>query len=103
MARALPLLLGLLAAITGCEGGGPQCVIDTDCPLGQRCMTGGTCQPIGATVDSGGPPSDAGPPRDGAADAARDAAPADTGVDAAPSCRTDIAISYEMTAASVEC
>lgn len=53
----LPSLFGtclIVASLAGCDGG-PQCAIDTDCPLGQRCAADNTCQLVGATSDSGTP------------------------------------------------
>jgi hypothetical protein len=86
MARA-SLVLAVFLAMVGCSH--PQCVIDTDCPLGQYCDNtpggaGGSCQAIGSGggTDSGptsdtGPQTDTGPRTDGGA---RDTGPAmDTG------------------------
>jgi hypothetical protein len=71
--RTIPALActSFLAAIAGC-GGGPQCVIDTDCEFGFRCASDQTCQPIGGQIDSGA--RDAGSRDTGTmADAPRDA------------------------------
>nr|MDQ3035831.1 hypothetical protein [Myxococcota bacterium] len=53
--RALSCLFGALVSVLalGACSSGPQCVIDTDCPLGQRCASSSTCQPVGAAVDAG--------------------------------------------------
>ena len=79
----------IVASLAGCDGG-PQCAIDTDCPLGQRCAADNTCQVVGATSDSGTPRDAAvgeGGVDGGRADAAtRDSGAGDAGeeIDAAP-------------------
>lgn len=82
-------------ALAACSSG-PQCVIDTDCPLGQRCASSGTCAVVGEALDGGGR-SDAGDAsvRDGAmADAARDGATDDAAVDAGATCPMITADTY---------
>jgi hypothetical protein len=91
--HSLSVLLGLLFpvfalavsafALMGCGDDGPQCVIDTDCPLGQRCASDMTCQPVlridaALEIDAGPPPTDAGGGGDGNMDAAQ---PVDGGSD----------------------
>ena len=55
----------LLALVPACSST-PQCVIDTDCPLGQYCTnphggSGGTCMAIGSGGADSGPTTDTGP------------------------------------------
>lgn len=76
-------------AIVGCDGGGPECAIDTDCMLGLRCASDGVCRIIGEEMDSGSR-TDSGPARDAAGEGGADTGLADTGptdaqpLDAAP-------------------
>ena len=72
-------------AIAGCDGGGPECAVDTDCMLGLRCASDGVCRIIGEEMDSGSR-SDSGPARDAAGEGGADTGvPADTGpADAQP-------------------
>ncbi len=76
----------VLASITGCGDPAPQCVIDTDCDLGQRCASDRTCQLIGGGADAstmrdGGGARDGAVGDGGASDSgASDAAAPDSGV-----------------------
>jgi hypothetical protein len=82
-----------LACASGCSST-PQCVIDTDCPVGQYCTNtpggnGGSCAARGSGQDVGTPPGmDAGADggaRDASGDARADATPSsDAGADAGP-------------------
>jgi hypothetical protein len=84
MVRAGSLVLFVLAlvGVPACSSA-PQCVIDTDCPVGQYCDnvpggSGGSCVLLGGGGHDSGPRTDAGPTSD--TGPARDTGPmADTG------------------------
>jgi hypothetical protein len=107
----LSVLVGFVLALAsvpaGCGGGGPQCVIDTDCPLGERCASDQTCQRVRRNVDAGVADTDAGSGDTDAGSGGVDGGGGmdgggDAASDAASSCR-DVSGNWAMDSATPEC
>ena len=104
--RSLSLLLIAGIWLAGCDAG-VQCVVDTDCVLGNYCSAAGACLPLGTGGDGGRADVGAtdGGPRDAmTSDVRTDAPPVDAPMTTdAPSSCPDVDGTYTITTVGTEC